>query len=276
MSDEAHREALIREIERKERRRRVVRVTVVVVILVVIAGLITGNRVSNDAEVIAREFEGLETSYKTGGDAERVAEYVSSRPNLTGGYRVTYRIGEEKYHADVTVEDRENFLGTSWGTVIGLETEVFVDAPVPVTSVCFLNHCPPGDYPVRSTVDGVSVHPSTVRVVPGDEPFTVIPVTATVDDAGRQRAADAVAHHLWRCPGIGRACPEWPEAGWQVSGVSDVTFDVTDDSPDHFGGIASGKARVTFRRGGEWVTEERDFSVEVYVDLIDDRPEVVP
>lgn len=272
MSDEAHREALIREIERKERRRRVVGVTVVVVILVVIAGLITGNRISNDAEVIAREFEGFELH----GDAERVAEYVSSRPNLTGGYRVTYRIGEEKYHADVTVEDRDNFLGTSLGTVVGLKTEVFVDAPVPVTSVCMLHHCPPGDYPVRSTVDGVSVHPSTVRVVADDEPFTVIPVTATVDDVGRQRAADAVADHLEMCPGIGWSCPERPEAGWQISEVSDVTFDVTDDSPDHFGGIASGKARVTFRRGGERVVEKRDFSVEVYVDLIDDWPVVVP
>lgn len=272
MSDEAHREALIREIERKERRRRVVRITIVVVLLVVIAGLITGNRVSNDAEVIAGEFEGFETH----GDAERTAEYVSSRPKLTGGYRVTYRLGEEEYRTDVTVEDRENILGTSLGTVVGLETEVIVDSPVPVHSLCLFDYCPPGEYSVRSAVPGVSVHPSTVRVVAGDEPFTVIPVTATVNDAGQERAADAVADHLEMCPGIGWSCPEWSDAGWRIDEVSDVTFDVYDDSADHFGGVASGKARVIFRHGGERVVEKRDFSVEVYVDLIDDQPVVVP
>lgn len=281
-------------IAREERRTRVRRVIIVAVVLAIIGGIIAvavSSQQRSDRERVREFFELLNTDRKEAAlkaDApllsvsamrsESLVHLTSTRPRLRGGVEITYEVAGQEFGTVVTIDQKNKY---SW-RIQGLLTEARFPHDVAVQQPrSFERLLLPGEYSFTPEVQGLSLGHSSV-VVGADQAVTDIPLELEVTDFGETIAKRTMLDLLALCPATDLPCPDWHEPGlesaWYASDAEDMAdamkLEVTDRSAEHFGGRITGRLPVRFVRDGRFVEENREVSIDLFVDLTTEDPYV--
>lgn len=182
-------------------------------------------------------------------------------------YDLRFKLGDEEYTRPVTVSDDES----ERRFVKGLLMDVRLVDRATGAEVSVESAVPPGRFQFWATNLGETVDYEGDGVVAGDGSVVEVPVTATVNARGHNKAYVSLDFFLTRCAIDGSSrtdapCPKIDEdASWSVR-----SWEVTDTSPAHYGG------ETTIAVFDDAASDEsRDVTVPLYVDLTHLGEEVV-
>lgn len=268
------------------------------VLVLVGAGLgWANNRQSAEIEVIESFFEGSDDafeSYPEVAGAEQVwtgevavpPELVAIDSGLPGRHEIRFRVDGQEHRKKVTMV-REGGEPRIQGLTSEVTLEVGMELPyVPDSALGHTVRLVPGTY--RTAELGPSAWDSNSGNLVSEprtfvidaEPEQTVALDLQVSDLGHEAALDTMSHLLSLCPGANLPCPEVTVPGVPnpaFTHVRDIHVDVTDESPDHYGGTVTVEGSVIdLDTGGDDGTLSETVTTEMYVDLTGEFTGAVP